>query len=282
MKFNIANCVQRGHNFAIVDEVDSILIDEARTPLIISGPSEESTDKYYKANKIIPHLIRGEVIEGKEPGEKYTTGDFTVDEKHRSAALTEEGVLKVEKLLGIGNMYEPQNVEWNHHIQQALKAHVVFQRDKDYVVKDGEVIIVDEFTGRLMPGRRWSDGLHQAVEAKEGVKIERENADAGDDQLPELFPLYKKLAGMTGTAETEAAEFQKIYKLDVTVVPTNRPMIRKENQDVVYRTEEEKFRNAAKEIKEFHERGQPVLVGTISVEKSEHLSEHAQEDGREA
>jgi len=273
MKFNLANCVQRGHNFAIVDEVDSILIDEARTPLIISGPSEQSTDKYYKANKIIPHLIRGEVIEGKEPGEKYTTGDYTVDEKHRSSALTEEGVLKVEKLLGIGNMYEPQNVEWNHHIQQALKAHVIFQRDKDYVVKDGEVIIVDEFTGRLMPGRRWSDGLHQAVEAKEGVKIERENQTLATITFQNYFRMYKKLAGMTGTAETEAAEFQKIYNLDVTVIPTNKPMIRKENTDVVYRTEDEKFRNAAKEIKTFNERGQPVLVGTISVEKSERLSQ---------
>ena len=273
MKFNLANCVQRGHNFAIVDEVDSILIDEARTPLIISGPSEQSTDKYYKANKVIPHLIRGEVIEGKEPGEKYTTGDYTVDEKHRSSALTEEGVLKVEKLLGIGNMYEPQNVEWNHHIQQSLKAHVIFQRDKDYVVKDGEVIIVDEFTGRLMPGRRWSDGLHQAVEAKEGVKIERENQTLATITFQNYFRMYKKLAGMTGTAETEAAEFQKIYNLDVTVIPTNRPMIRKENTDVVYRTEDEKFRNAAKEIKTFNERGQPVLVGTISVEKSERLSQ---------
>jgi preprotein translocase subunit SecA len=272
MKFQLVNCAQRGHNFAIVDEVDSILIDEARTPLIISGPSEESTDKYYKANKIIPHLIRGEVIEGKEPGEKYTTGDYTVDEKHRSSALTEEGVLKVEKLLGIGNMYEPQNVEWNHHIQQALKAHVIFQKDKDYVVKDGEVIIVDEFTGRLMAGRRWSDGLHQAVEAKEGVKIERETQTLATISFQNYFRLYSKLAGMTGTAETEAAEFQKIYKLDVTVIPTNRPLIRKENQDVVFRTGEEKFRNAAKEIKEFQERGQPVLVGTISVEKSEHLS----------
>src|SRR5450432_2747052 len=202
MKFNLANCAQRGHNFAIVDEVDSILIDEARTPLIISGPSEESTDKYYKANKVIPNLIRGEVIEGKEPGEKYTTGDFTVDEKHRSTALTEEGVLRVERLLGIGNMYEPQNVEWNHHIQQALKAHVIFQRDKDYVVKDGEVIIVDEFTGRLMPGRRWSDGLHQSVEAKEGVKIERENQTLATITFQNYFRMYKKLAGMTGTAET--------------------------------------------------------------------------------
>jgi preprotein translocase subunit SecA len=279
MKFNLQNCVQRGHNFAIVDEVDSILIDEARTPLIISGPSEESTDKYYKANKVIPHLQRGEVIEGKEPGEKYTTGDFTIDEKHRSSALTEEGVLHVERLLGIGNMYEPQNVEWNHHIQQSLKAHAIFQKDKDYVVKDGEVIIVDEFTGRLMPGRRWSDGLHQAVEAKEGVKIERENQTLATITFQNYFRMYKKLAGMTGTAETEAAEFEKIYKLEVTVIPTNRPMIRQENQDVVYRTEDEKFRNAAKEIKAFQERGRPVLVGTISVEKSERLAALLKKNG---
>src|SRR6202521_30296 len=175
MKFRIADCVQREHFFAIVDEVDSILIDEARTPLIISGPSEESTDKYYRINRIIPNLVRGEVIEGKEPGQKWTTGDFTVDEKHRSVALTEEGVLKMERLLGLGNMYDAINMEMNHHVQQALKAHVVFQRDRDYLVKDDEVIIVDEFTGRMMPGRRWSDGLHQAVEAKEGVKIQREN-----------------------------------------------------------------------------------------------------------
>ena len=222
MKYRLEDMVQRGHVFAIVDEVDSILIDEARTPLIISGPSEESTDKYYKANKVIPNLQRGEVIEGKEPGEKYTTGDFTIDEKHRSAALTEEGVLHVERLLGIGNMYEPQNVEWNHHIQQALKAHSIFQKDKDYVVKDGEVIIVDEFTGRLMPGRRWSDGLHQAVEAKENVKIERENQTRATITFQNYFRMYKKLAGMTGTAETEAAEFEKIYKLEVTVIPTNQ------------------------------------------------------------
>ncbi len=272
MKFNIENCSQRGHNFAIVDEVDSILIDEARTPLIISGPSEESTDKYYKANTVIPHLQRGEVIEGKEPGEKYTTGDYTIDEKHRQTALTEEGVLHVERLLGIGNMYEPQNVEWNHHIQQSLKAHAIFQRDKDYVVKDGEVIIVDEHTGRLMPGRRWSDGLHQAVEAKEGVKIERENQTLATITFQNYFRMYKKISGMTGTADTEAAEFEKIYKLEVMAVPTNRPMIRQENQDVVYRTEDEKFRNAANEIKSYQERGQPVLVGTISVEKSERLS----------
>ena len=276
MKFRLEDCTQRLHNYAIVDEVDSILVDEARTPLIISGPSEESTDKYYKVNRIIPKLVRGEVIEGKEPGEKYTTGDYTIDEKHRTAALTEEGVLHVERLLGIGNLYEPANIEYNHHVQQALRAHVLYQRDREYVVKDGdegpEVIIVDEFTGRLMPGRRWSDGLHQAVEAKENVKIQRENQTLATITFQNYFRMYKKLAGMTGTAETEAAEFQKIYNLDVIVVPTNREMIRKENQDVVYRTEDEKFRNAAKEIKTLNENGQPVLVGTISVEKSERLS----------
>src|SRR5579872_4702997 len=207
MKFSLDDCVQRGHHFSIVDEVDSILIDEARTPLIISGPSEESTDKYYKVNKIIPKLVRGEVIEGKEPGEKYTTGDFTVDEKHRAVGLTEEGVFKVEKLLGLPNLYDPACIEFNHHVQQALKAHVIFHRDKDYVVKDGQVIIVDEFTGRLMPGRRWSDGLHQAVEAKENVKIERENQTLATVTFQNYFRMYKKLAGMTGTAETEAAEF---------------------------------------------------------------------------
>ena len=276
MKFRIDDCVQRPFNYAIVDEVDSILIDEARTPLIISGPSEESTDKYYKINRIIPKLIRGEVIEGKEPGEKYTTGDYTIDEKHKSAALTEEGVLKVEKLLGVGNLYDAANIEYNHHVQQALRAHVIYQRDRDYLVKDGdegpEVIIVDEFTGRIMPGRRWSDGLHQAVEAKENVKIQRENQTLATITFQNYFRMYKKLAGMTGTAETEAAEFQKIYNLDVTVIPTNRPLIRKENQDMVYRTEVEKFRNAAKEIMDLNQRGQPVLVGTISVEKSERLS----------
>ena len=276
MKFRIGDCVQREYNYAIVDEVDSILIDEARTPLIISGPSEESTDKYYKINRIIPKLIRGEVIEGKEPGEKYTTGDYTIDEKHKSAALTEEGVLKVEKLLGIGNLYDPNNIEYNHHVQQALRAHVLYVRDREYLVKDGEdgpeVVIVDEFTGRLMPGRRWSDGLHQAVEAKEGVKIQRENQTLATITFQNYFRMYKKLSGMTGTAETEAAEFQKTYNIDVVVVPTNRSMIRKENQDLVYRTEEEKFRNAAKEIKEYNAKGQPVLVGTISVEKSEKLS----------
>jgi preprotein translocase subunit SecA len=272
MKFRLEDCSQREHFFAIVDEVDSILIDEARTPLIISGPSEESTDKYYKINRIIPRLVRGEVIEGKEPGQKYTTGDYTVDEKHRSVALTEEGSIKVEKLLGLNNMYDAVNMEFNHHVQQGLKAHVLFLRDRDYVVKDDEVIIVDEFTGRLMPGRRWSDGLHQAVEAKEGVKIQRENQTLATITFQNYFRMYKKLAGMTGTADTEAAEFDKIYKLEVTTIPTNRHLLRKEFHDVVYRTEEEKFRNAAKEIKELYERKQPVLVGTVSVEKSEKLS----------
>jgi preprotein translocase subunit SecA len=272
MKFNIDDCVQRGHHFAIVDEVDSILVDEARTPLIISGPSEESTDKYYKINRIIPKLVRGEEIKGKEPGESYTTGDYTVEEKHRSTALTEEGIAKVEKLLGCGNLYQPENWSILHHVQQALKAHVLFHKDKDYLVQDGQVIIVDEFTGRVMPGRRWSDGLHQAIEAKETVKIERENQTLATITFQNYFRMFKKLAGMTGTAETEAAEFQKIYNLDVVVIPTNRVMLRNEFQDVVYRTEEEKFRNSAKEIKELYEKGQPVLVGTISVEKSERLS----------
>jgi preprotein translocase subunit SecA len=271
MKFRLEDCAQRGHNFAIVDEVDSILVDEARTPLIISGPSEESTDKYYKINRIIPKLVRGEEIKGKEPGESYTTGDYTVEEKHRSAALTEEGIAKVEKLLGCGNLYQPENWSTLHHVQQALKAAVLFQRDKDYLVQEGQVIIVDEFTGRVMPGRRWSDGLHQAIEAKENVKIERENQTLATITFQNYFRLYKKLAGMTGTAETEAAEFEKTYKLDVMVIPTNRNMVRKEFQDMVYRTEEEKFRNAAKEIQTLHEKGQPVLVGTISVEKSEKL-----------
>ncbi len=272
MKFRLEDCAQRGHHFAIVDEVDSILVDEARTPLIISGPSEESTDKYYKINRIIPKLTRGEEIKGKEPGESFTTGDYTVEEKHRSAALTEEGIAKVEKMLGCGNLYQPENWSTLHHVQQALKALVLFQRDKDYLVQDGQVIIVDEFTGRVMPGRRWSDGLHQAIEAKENVKIERENQTLATITFQNYFRLYKKLAGMTGTAETEAAEFEKTYKLDVMVIPTNRAMVRKEFQDMVYRTEEEKFRNAAKEIQTLHDKGQPVLVGTISVEKSERLA----------
>ena len=301
MKFRLEDCVQRQipsfyfsddklgsqlkiYNFAIVDEVDSILIDEARTPLIISGPSEESTDKYYKINRIIPKLVRGEEIKGKEPGETFTTGDYTVDEKHRSVGLTEEGTFKVEKLLGMPGLFESAQLEsWTirHHVEQALKAHVLFQRDKDYLVRDGEVIIVDEFTGRVMPGRRWSDGLHQAIEAKEAVKIERENQTLATVTFQNYFRMYKKLAGMTGTAETEAGEFDKTYKLDVSVIPTNRPMQRKEFQDIVYRTEEEKFRNAANEIKTFYETGQPVLVGTISVEKSEKLSSRLKKLGVE-
>ncbi len=275
MKFRLQDCVQRGHHYAIVDEVDSILIDEARTPLIISGPSEESTDKYYRINAIIPKLVRGEEIPGKEPGEKYTTGDYTVDEKHRSVALTEEGTLKVEKLLNRPGLFEGgdwESITIRHHVEQALKAHVLFQRDRDYLVKDGQVIIVDEFTGRLMPGRRWSDGLHQAIEAKEGVKIERENQTLATITFQNYFRMYKKLAGMTGTAMTEAAEFAKTYNLDVVEIPTNRPLIRREYPDVVYRTQEEKWRNVAKEIQKQHETGRPVLVGTVSVEKSEKLS----------
>ena len=272
MKFRLESCVQRDHNFAIVDEVDSILIDEARTPLIISGPSEESTDKYYRINTIIPKLVRGEVIEGKEPGEKYFTGDYTVDEKQRNVALTEEGVHKVERLLNCGNLYDIENMELNHHVQQGLKGLVLYQRDREYVVQNGEVVIVDEFTGRLMPGRRWSDGLHQAVEAKEGVKIERENQTLATITFQNYFRMYSKLAGMTGTADTEAAEFGKTYKLEVVLIPTNQSMIRKDLNDIVYRTEEEKYRNSALEIKALHEKGQPVLVGTISVEKSEKLS----------
>src|ERR1041385_5388591 len=272
MKFDLRDCVQRPHNFAIVDEVDSILIDEARTPLIISGASEESTDKYARVDRIIPKLEKGEETPG-APGEPATyTGDYVVDEKHRNITVTDEGWEKVEGLLGIGNIADPENWALKHHVETAIKAHALYHRDVEYVVKDGEVIIVDEFTGRLMPGRRWSDGLHQAVEAKEGVKIERENQTLATITFQNYFRMYKKLAGMTGTAETEAAEFEKIYKLEVTVIPTNRPMVRIENPDIVYRTEEEKFRNAAKEIKALQEKGQPVLVGTISVEKSERLS----------
>src|SRR5713226_1019735 len=231
MKFRIEDCVQRSHNFAIVDEVDSILVDEARTPLIISGPSEESTDKYYKVNRIIPKLVRGEEIEGKEPGEKYTTGDYTIDEKHRAVGLTEEGYDKVAKLLNVPNIYDMANIEWKHHVEQALKAHTLFHRDKDYVVKEGQVIIVDEFTGRLMPGRRWSDGLNQAIEAKEGVKIESENQTLATITFQNYFRMYKKLSGMTGTADTESVEFREIYNLDVAVIPTNMPMVREDNHD---------------------------------------------------
>ncbi len=258
MKYELSDCVQRKYNFAIVDEVDSILIDEARTPLIISGPAEESTDKYYKVDRIVPRLKRDI--------------DFQVDEKARTVNLTEEGVEKAEKLLAVGNLFEPQNMDWVHHTYQALKAHLLFKRDVDYMVKDGEVVIVDEFTGRLMPGRRYSDGLHQALEAKENVKIERENQTLATVTFQNYFRMYKKLAGMTGTAETEAEEFYKIYKLEVNVIPTNRELIRIEHPDVIYRTEREKYNAVVDEIKALHDKGQPVLVGTISIEKSEKLS----------
>src|ERR1700688_4810081 len=261
MKFDVHDCVQRGHNFAIVDEVDSILIDEARTPLIISGASEESTDKYARVNKIIPKLERGEEIDT-APGEpKELTGDFVMDEKHRSITVTDVGWEKVEQLLGIGNIADPENWELKHHVDTAVKAHALYKRDVEYVVKDGEVIIVDEFTGRLMPGRRWSDGLHQAVEAKENVKIERENQTLATITFQNYFRMYKKLGGMTGTAETEAAEFQKTYNLDVTVIPTNRKMVRQEFSDIVYRTEKEKYYAASDEIQKLNQSGQPVLVG---------------------
>ena len=279
MKFDLKDCVQRGHNFAIVDEVDSILIDEARTPLIISGASEESTDKYFKVNRIIPKLEKGEEIPG-PPGEPPTyTGDYVVDEKHRNITVTDEGWEKVEGLLGIGNIADPENWDLKHHVEVAIKANALYKRDVEYVVKDGEVIIVDEFTGRMMPGRRWSDGLHQAVEAKEGVKVERENQTLATITFQNYFRMHKKLAGMTGTAETEAPEFDKIYKLEVMVIPTNKPLLRKENPDVVYRTEKEKYYAAADEIQKLYATGQPVLVGTTSIEKSERLSELLKKKG---
>jgi len=279
MKFDLRDCVQRVHNFAIVDEVDSILIDEARTPLIISGASEESTDKYARVNRIISKLERGEEVDT-APGEpKILTGDFVVDEKHRNITVTEEGWEKVEKLLGIGNIADPENWALKHHVDTAIKAHAIYRKDVDYVVKDGEVIIVDEFTGRLMPGRRWSDGLHQSIEAKENVKIERENQTLATITFQNYFRMYQKLAGMTGTAETEAPEFDKIYRLEVTVIPTNRALLRIENPDVVYRTEKEKYFAAADEIQRLHDTGQPVLVGTTSIEKSERLSEMLKKKG---
>ena len=273
MKFDLATCVQRGHYFAIVDEVDSILIDEARTPLIISGASDEATDKYYKADAIIPQLKRGEEQDG------VKTGDYIVDEKQHTAVLTEDGVDKAERLLGVGNLYDPSNMEMLHCVEQALKAHTLYKLDHQYVVQDGEVIIVDDFTGRLMKGRRWSDGLHQAVEAKEGVKIEKENQTLATITLQNYFRLYEKLGGMTGTAETEASEFHSTYKLDVIVIPTNMPMIRKDNSDVIYRTLPEKWDAVVDEIKELHEKGQPLLVGTVSVENSELIARKLAKEG---
>jgi preprotein translocase subunit SecA len=279
MKFDLKDCVQRGHNFAIVDEVDSILIDEARTPLIISGASEESTDKYYKVNRIIPKLEKGEELDV-APGEPaQLTGDFVVDEKHRNITVTDDGWLKVEQLLGIGNIADPENWPLKHHVDTAIKAHALYRRDVEYVIKDGEVIIVDEFTGRMMPGRRWSDGLHQAIEAKEGVKIERENQTLATITFQNYFRMFKKLAGMTGTAETEATEFDKIYKLEVVVIPTNKQMLRLEHPDVVFRTEKEKYFAAADEIQQLNAKGQPVLVGTTSIEKSERLSDLLKKKG---
>src|SRR5256885_3616305 len=261
MKFDVAHRVQRDYHYAIVDEVDSILIDEARTPLIISGPSDESTDKYFRIDKIVPRLRRDV--------------DYQVDEKHRTVTLTEEGNVRAAQLVGVPDLFDEfssENVEIIHHINQALKAHTLYKRDVEYVVKEGEVMIVDEFTGRLMPGRRWSDGLHQAVEAKEGLRIQQENQTLATITFQNYFRMYKKLSGMTGTAETEAEEFLKIYKLDVVVIPTNRQMRRIEYPDVIYRTEREKFEAVVKEIQQCHKKGQPALVGTISIDRSEKLS----------
>jgi len=270
MKFEIKDCVQRGHYYAIVDEVDSILIDEARTPLIISGPTDQTTDKYARVRKIIPQLELGEEVESLEG--KTFSGDYVVDEKHRTIGVTDEGWVTIEKALGIDNIASAENWELKHYVETGIKAHSLYKRDVDYVVKDGEVIIVDTFTGRLMPGRRWSDGLHQSIEAKEGVNIRKEDQTLATITFQNYFRLYKKLSGMTGTAETEAAEFEKIYKLEIVVIPTNKPLLRVENPDVVYRTEKEKFNAAAEDIAQLHENKQPVLVGTVSIEKSERLS----------
>ncbi len=284
MKFEIKDCVQRGHYYAIVDEVDSILIDEARTPLIISGPTDQTTDKYVKVRQIIPGLEKGEEVEWSDTrrqeqlgiqlreGEKFLSGDYVVDEKHRTIGVTDEGWITLEKKLGIDNIADAENWDLKHYVETAIKAEALYKRDVDYVVKDGEIIIVDTFTGRLMPGRRWSDGLHQSIEAKEGVAIRKEDQTLATITFQNYFRLYKKLSGMTGTAETEAAEFEKIYKLEIVVIPTNKPMRRLENADVVYRTEKEKYKAVADDIATLHEKKQPVLVGTTSIEKSERLS----------
>ena len=265
MKFRLEDMVQRELNYAIVDEVDSILIDEARTPLIISGPAEKSTQLYVRVNRIIPHL---------KPEVHYTK-----EEKSRTVTLTEEGVAAAESLLGVENLYDPRNMDLLHHVQQALRAHTLFQKDVDYIVKDGKVIIVDEFTGRLMPGRRYSDGLHQALEAKEGVRVENENQTLASITFQNYFRMYKKLAGMTGTADTEAEEFAKIYNLEVVIIPTHKPMIRTDHPDCIYRTEREKFQAVVQEIKELHAQGRPVLVGTVSIDKSEMLSRMLKREG---
>jgi preprotein translocase subunit SecA len=291
MKFELKDCVQRGHYYGIVDEVDSILIDEARTPLIISGPTDQTTDKYARARKIIPELELGEEVEWGDSrrqeelgirlteGEKYMSGDYIVDEKQRTIGVTDQGWETIEKLLGIGNIADPENWDLKHYVETAIKAHALYKRDVEYVVKDGEVIIVDTFTGRLMPGRRWSDGLHQSIEAKEGVAIRKEDQTLATITFQNYFRLYQKLSGMTGTAETEAAEFDKIYKLEIVVIPTNKPMRRIENPDVVYRTENEKYKAVAEDIARLNEKQQPVLVGTTSIEKSERLSGILQRKG---
>jgi len=279
MKFEIKDCVQRGHYYSIVDEVDSILIDESRTPLIISGPTDQTTDKYARVKSIIPKLELGEETDPGQGEAKIFTGDYVVDEKHRTIGVTDEGWFKIEELLGIDNIADPENWDLKHYVEVAIKAHSLYKRDVDYVVKDGEVIIVDTFTGRLMPGRRWSDGLHQSVEAKEGVNIRKEDQTLATITFQNYFRLYKKLSGMTGTAETEAAEFDKIYKLDITVIPTNKPMLRGDGSDIVYRTIKEKYKAVADDIAALHETGQPVLVGTTSIEKSELLSQTLQRKG---
>ncbi|MBX2987839.1 MAG: preprotein translocase subunit SecA [Bdellovibrionaceae bacterium] len=265
MKFDLEDYVQRDFNFAIVDECDSILIDEARTPLIISGPAEASTEKYSVVNSIIPHLKRDV--------------HFTMEEKSKTASLTEDGNRKVEELLGISNLYDPEHIELLHHVYQGLKAHHLYRRDVEYMIQNGEVVIVDEFTGRLMPGRRWSDGLHQAIEAKEGVEVKSENQTLATITFQNFFRMYTKLSGMTGTADTEAAEFKKIYKLDVVVIPTNKPIARKDYEDVVYKSEQGKFKAIVEEVKERHKKGQPILIGTASIEKSELLSEFLKREG---
>jgi preprotein translocase subunit SecA len=291
MKFEIKDCVQRGHYYSIVDEVDSILIDEARTPLIISGPTDQTTDKYARVRKIIPDLELGEEVEASDSqrvselgldlreGEKFLTGDYIVDEKQRTIGVTDRGWETIEKLLGIGNIADAENWELKHYVETGIKAHALYKRDVEYVVKDGEVIIVDTFTGRLMPGRRWSDGLHQSIEAKEGVNIRKEDQTLATITFQNYFRLYSKLSGMTGTAETEAAEFEKIYKLEIVVIPTNKPMLRLENPDVIYLLEKAKFKAVADDIAILHEKKQPVLVGTTSIEKSERLSGILQRKG---
>jgi preprotein translocase SecA subunit len=283
MKFSLDEYVQRELAYGIVDEVDNILVDEARTPLIISGPAEESTDKYYQIDRVVPRLRRGATTVGDVRAEERAAidaqGDYTVDEKSRSVHLTEGGVSKIERMLGIQNLYDPAQIDVLHHVNQALRAHTLYKRDVHYIVKDGQVIIVDEFTGRLMPGRRWSDGLHQAVEAREGVRIERENQTLATITIQNYFRMYRKLAGMTGTADTEAAEFKKIYKLDVNVIPPNQQQIRIDHPDVVYKSEREKFDAVVEQILECYERKQPVLVGTVSVEKSEQLSKMLKRPG---